>query len=209
MHSVIPGNCFFRKRRSKRSSVPIPTVIFNLHRLCIYTLISVHSQIYCDKEPAATPIDFLYVLNTAMYWRMVSEGQNISVALLLHLGRDGRTKDSSMKLNKNSLIRLQHCAMSSHGWYSSYNRLKKKVCTKRQWVNWGEGCPEEKREGGDKERVGVFWDSRKQFQFSLKTLSIYSQLSEWTPRECGHPVNVDTPWMWTPRECGQLQLVSL
>ena len=33
----------------------------------VYMLIYVHSQIYCDKEPAATPIDFLYVLNTPMY----------------------------------------------------------------------------------------------------------------------------------------------
>ena len=79
-----------------------------------------------------------------------------------------------MKLIKNSLIRLQHCAMSSHGWYSSYNRLKKKkqFVLKDKELIGGEECLEEKRE----ERAGVFLDSRKLFQFSLKTVSIYSQL---------------------------------
>ena len=61
-----------------------------------------------------------------MYWSIVSEGQNNSVFLLLHLGGAGSIKESSMKLTRNSLIRPQHCATSAQGWYSSWKSHTKR-----------------------------------------------------------------------------------
>lgn len=182
MHSVTPGNCFFCKGRSNRSFVHIQTVIFNLHRLwtgsftCSFNMY-IH-RFTGTKNPPQHPYSFCknWTLQCTEEWYLKDKTSLSFCCYTWEETEERRIRPWSwlkIHLSGSSIVRCHHTVD-----IPATTGKKNVVLKDNEWIK-GRGAYEEKREGGED---GSFWDSRKQFQFSLKTLSIYSQLSERTPR---------------------------